>query len=57
MITSTGVLLLRWFRLGVEDPDDLVWLLQFYHGQTGWNRNLVLAELQEARLAELGPTS
>lgn len=44
MLTTTGVQLVRWYRMGVTDPEDLQWLLWFYTNHD-WRLALVRAEL------------
>jgi hypothetical protein len=48
--TSTvGQRLLRWYDMGITDPHDLIWLLDFYHVANMSNPNLVLAAVVAAR--------
>ena len=45
--TTTGVQLYRWQQMGITDPKDLQWLLEFYH-HVSLSVVLVQASLQEA---------
>lgn len=48
MITPIGARLYRWYQMGIEDIEDLQWLLEFYEHQL-WSKSIVGFTLMEAR--------
>lgn len=46
--TVTGVQLYWWYQMGITDPVDLQWLLEFYF-HTSYKIVFVKASLREAR--------
>lgn len=50
MISVHQIQLYRWWEQGIQDTDDLAWLMEFYRQSYRWNHNLILSAIQEARL-------
>lgn len=48
VVTTTAVQFYRWSEMDIE-PEDIVWLAEFYLNQKRWNANMVRAAMMTAR--------
>lgn len=47
--STTGQRLLRWYDMGITDPHDLAWLLDFYHISNLRSASLIMYAVTQAR--------
>ena len=48
-VSVTGVYLYRWYQMGITDPKDLMWLIDFYRHERWTSENLIMAAMMTAK--------